>query len=155
MSEKLDLDALELACKTWESNMGFAPFANAPQVLGLIARIRELEGINDELLRCAQHAGEAVAWMTHHDEPMIFPTRGEAELHCDDDEEPIALYAAPQPAALPEGFVLVKAETVEWLLGERGEFECQPEQYFRGQPAPYFWRKALREAIAAAPQPRE
>ena len=33
------------------------------------------------------------AWATHHDEPMLFPTREEAKLHCDDDEEPIALYA--------------------------------------------------------------
>lgn len=44
-------------------------------------------------------------------------------------------------------YVLVKAETVEWLLGERSTFECPPEQYFRGKPAPFWWRKQLREAI--------
>ncbi|SPA24538.1 hypothetical protein CBM2637_A140074 [Cupriavidus taiwanensis] len=44
---------------------------------------------------------EPVAWMTHHDEPMIFPTRSEAEQHCDDDEQPIALYAAPAPVVSP------------------------------------------------------
>ena len=33
------------------------------------------------------------AWATHHDEPMLFPTLEEAAMHCDDDEEPIALYA--------------------------------------------------------------
>jgi hypothetical protein len=32
-------------------------------------------------------------YATHHDEPMLFPTREEAALHCDDDEEPIALVA--------------------------------------------------------------
>ena len=36
---------------------------------------------------------EAVAWMTHHDEPMIFRTREEAILYCYFDEDPIALYA--------------------------------------------------------------
>jgi hypothetical protein len=40
-----------------------------------------------------------VAWMTHHDEPMLFPTREEALTHCDDNEEPIALYTAQALAA--------------------------------------------------------
>ena len=35
---------------------------------------------------------ETVAWMTHHDEPMIFLTRSEALDYCDYDEEPIPLY---------------------------------------------------------------
>jgi len=35
---------------------------------------------------------DPIAWMTHHDEPMIFPTRAEAELHCDAGEEPIPLH---------------------------------------------------------------
>ena len=43
-------------------------------------------------------ASEPAAWMTHHDEPMLFPSRAEAAQYCDDDESPIALYAAPQPA---------------------------------------------------------
>lgn len=34
-----------------------------------------------------------IGWATHHDEPMLFPTREEAALHCDADEEPIALVA--------------------------------------------------------------
>lgn len=42
-----------------------------------------------------------VAWMTHHDEPMLFPTDEEARSYCDDDEQPIPLYAAPV-AAQPE-----------------------------------------------------
>jgi hypothetical protein len=44
-----------------------------------------------------QAKSEAVAWMTHHDEPMLFPTREEAASYCADDEEPIPL-AAPQEA---------------------------------------------------------
>lgn len=45
---------------------------------------------------------EAVAWMTHHDDPMLFPTRAEAETYCDDDEDPIPLYAAPTTLRQPE-----------------------------------------------------
>lgn len=38
-------------------------------------------------------------WATHHEPPMLFPTREEAAAHCADDEQPIALapIAAPQP----------------------------------------------------------
>jgi hypothetical protein len=32
-----------------------------------------------------------VAWATHHDEPMLWPTEQEASAYCDDDEEPIPL----------------------------------------------------------------
>ena len=39
-------------------------------------------------------AQEAVAWMTHHDEPMLYPTFAEAAAYCDDGEPPIPLYAA-------------------------------------------------------------
>lgn len=37
------------------------------------------------------------AWATHHDTPMLFTTKEDAALYCEDDEEPIPLYAAPQP----------------------------------------------------------
>ena len=43
---------------------------------------------------------EPVGWATHHDEPMLFPTWREAAMHCDDGEEPIALYAAPPSTEL-------------------------------------------------------
>jgi hypothetical protein len=43
--------------------------------------------------------GDAVAWATHHEPPMLFPTQAEAAAYCDDDARPIALYATPQPAA--------------------------------------------------------
>ncbi|MCH1880427.1 hypothetical protein MJ863_12620 [Alcaligenes ammonioxydans] len=39
-----------------------------------------------------------VAWMTHHDEPMLFPTEREAQSYCDDDEHPIPLYVDPVAA---------------------------------------------------------
>lgn len=44
--------------------------------------------------------GQAVAWMTHHDEPMLYPTFSEAAAYCDDDEPPIPLYAAPPAHAV-------------------------------------------------------
>jgi hypothetical protein len=34
-----------------------------------------------------------VAWMTHHDEPMLFLTQLEALEYCDDDELPVPLYS--------------------------------------------------------------
>lgn len=37
---------------------------------------------------------DIIGWATHHEPPMLFPTREEAVLHCDDDEEPIPLVAA-------------------------------------------------------------
>lgn len=39
---------------------------------------------------------EVAAWMTHHDEPMLFPTEREAACLCDDDERPIALIIKPE-----------------------------------------------------------
>lgn len=34
---------------------------------------------------------EVVGFATHHDEPMLLPSKGEATIHCDDGEEPVAL----------------------------------------------------------------
>lgn len=39
------------------------------------------------------------AWMTHHDEPMLFPTEAEAQSYCD-DEQPIPLNEAPVSAKM-------------------------------------------------------
>lgn len=36
--------------------------------------------------------GEPVAWMTKHDEPMLFPSLDEAASFCDEDEQPAPLY---------------------------------------------------------------
>lgn len=46
----------------------------------------------------AQCAGEPVAWMTHHDEPMLFPTAAEAAAYCEDDEQPVPLFRSPAQA---------------------------------------------------------
>lgn len=43
---------------------------------------------------------EPVAFMTHHDEPMLFPTWDEAVQYCDDDESPISLFHADDVAKL-------------------------------------------------------
>ena len=43
---------------------------------------------------------ESVAFMTHHDEPMLFPTWDEAVQYCDDDESPISLFHADDVAKL-------------------------------------------------------
>lgn len=51
---------------------------------------------------------ESVAWRTHHDEPMLFPTRAEAVDYCDDDEPPIPLYE--HPAIEPAGEVVVTTD---------------------------------------------
>ena len=56
---------------------------------------------NQSMIDTKQHDGyslqaEPVAWMTHHDEPLLFLTEIEAAEYCDDDERPIPLYAVPQ-----------------------------------------------------------
>lgn len=43
---------------------------------------------------------DPVAFMTHHDDPMLFPTWGEAVQYCDDDESPISLFHAADVAKL-------------------------------------------------------
>lgn len=58
-----------------------------------------------------------------------------------------------QPAVnqqLPEGHTAVKTETLQWLLGEAGGFECPKDEYFNGIQPKFWWRRHLRAAIAAA-----
>ncbi|HHA2674538.1 TPA: hypothetical protein ACOECQ_000596 [Stenotrophomonas maltophilia] len=50
------------------------------------------------LLAARQPVGEAVAWMTHHDEPMLFPTAAEAAAYSEDDEQPVPLFRSPAQA---------------------------------------------------------
>src|SRR6185312_12248372 len=40
-----------------------------------------------------------MAWMTHHDEPMLFLVTEEAAAYCDDDEMPIPLFVHPPAQA--------------------------------------------------------
>ena len=49
---------------------------------------------------------EPVAWATHHDEPLFFPSEKEACKYCDDDEMPIPIYAAPMPPSVPDAHEL-------------------------------------------------
>jgi len=64
---------------------------------------------------------EPVAWMTHHAEPMLFPTREEASDYCEDEESPIPLYAAPLPGnAAPPAQAVDLAENLLSVLIEEG-----------------------------------
>ncbi len=56
-----------------------------------------------DYLAARQPVGEPVAWMTHHDEPMLFPTAAEAAAYCEDDEQPVPLYTAPPAQAVDLG----------------------------------------------------
>ncbi len=62
-----------------------------------------------------QPVGEPVAWMTHHDEPMLFPTAAEAAAYCEDDEQPVPLFRSPAQAVdleqMPDGWSLSKKTT--------------------------------------------
>lgn len=69
-------------------------------------------------LAARQPVGEPVAWMTHHDEPMLYPTFAEAAAYCDDDEPPIPLYAAPFAQAVDLGLQLDRYDA--GLLGDGG-----------------------------------
>lgn len=72
-----------------------------------------------------QPVGGAVAWMTHHDEPMLFPTAAEAADYCEDDEQPVPLFRSPAqavdlgPASIPD------TPEVRDILG-RPNFWCSP-----------------------------
>jgi hypothetical protein len=94
-------------------------------------RICAPEPVVDKALEDALSAlahQDAIAWATHHDEPMLFPTRAEAAMHCDDDEEPIALYPAPlasegfsahdMTSAAAGGFRAGKSSPAEKQVGE-------------------------------------
>jgi len=63
----------------------------AEPILAAIAELREA-------LAARQPVGEPVAWMTHHDEPMLFPTATEAAAYCEDDEQPVPLFRSPAQA---------------------------------------------------------
>lgn len=63
----------------------------------------EATRIQQAALAARQPVGEPVAWMTHHDEPMLYPTFVEAAAYCDDDEPPTPLYAATPAQAVDWG----------------------------------------------------
>lgn len=63
--------------------------------------------------------------------------------------------APPKQPSVPPGYALVPVAALKWLHGEEGEFDCPPEGYFRGKPAPYWWRSVFRKMCADAPQPKD
>ncbi|AEM50756.1 hypothetical protein [Stenotrophomonas maltophilia] len=66
--------------------------------LGTIADDDKCVAILAAALAARQPVGEPVAWMTHHDEPMLFPTAAEAAAYCEDDEQPVPLFRSPAQA---------------------------------------------------------
>lgn len=82
-----------------------------------------------------QPVGEPVAWMTHHDEPMLFPTAAEAAAYCEDDEQPVPLFRSPAQAVdLRTGIKAIAAERERQLQAE-GFTRDGDQQYRRGELA--------------------
>lgn len=65
---------------------------------------------------------EPVAFMTRHDEPMLFPTWDEAVQYCDDDESPISLFHADDVAKLQAENEALKAQLAA-MTQELDKFE--------------------------------
>jgi hypothetical protein len=96
-------------------------------------------------------------------EPIKLPAKN-ACFYCGEDhgnlpcpgQSPIA---KPKPLSaaqrVPEGMVLIPGSALRWLFGEEGKFECPPERYFRGHPAPFWWRSVFRDKLSAAPEQAE
>lgn len=78
---------------------------------------------------------------------FVYPTKFYKALRAALDKPALA-----QQPAVPPDMRLVPESTLRWLFGEEGEFECPPEKYFKGRPAPYWWRGVLREKLNAAPE---
>ena len=64
---------------------------------------------------------EPVAWMTNHDEPLLFPTKNEASQYCNEDEEPQPLYTSPPKEPL-------------WIRNKEGKLELHapPQREWQG-----------------------
>lgn len=190
MSENLDFE--ELAWRMTVANDMGKSSIDMPisDVSALIARIRELESFRQAvldpenqpsqygtiLMERAQHAGEAkpVAWMTPSDwakEPLATCSKSVANAWRYDNRQVTPLYAAPQPAALPEGWVPVSERLPEAsgdYLVYRPDAHRMPAadptvciRYYtpganRGNDC---WRGAHRVThwmpLPSAPQPRE
>jgi hypothetical protein len=67
---------------------------NAALRAQLSAQVKETaDSLHDDAVKLKAAAVRPIAWATHHDEPMLFPTLKEAAMYCDDGEEPIPLVA--------------------------------------------------------------
>ncbi len=63
-----------------------------------------------------------------------------------DAEQTIATLAA-QVEALRGDAVVVPRDVWDWLMGESGEFVCDPAHYFRGKPPTWWWRGELSRRV--------
>ena len=81
----------------------------------------------DHWIKTRQPVGqEPVAWMTHHDEPMLFPTAAETAAYCEDDEQPVPLFRSPTQAvdlgqfrvAVMHAYGLIENNEMRAKLGE-------------------------------------
>ncbi|MDR0257765.1 MAG: hypothetical protein LBI83_18705 [Stenotrophomonas maltophilia] len=110
--ERLFISAVEMLTKI-SLHLGLEP--NSDGVEPMLAAI--------DALAARQPVGEPVAWMTHHDEPMLFPTAAEAAAYCEDDEQPVPLYAAPPAQAVDHHAALLAEERAH------GEIIDQRDRY--------------------------
>ncbi|MHC1665791.1 hypothetical protein ACODUI_11665 [Stenotrophomonas geniculata] len=106
----------ELWQAAWESALSAQPSPGGQDALAVIEELAELnracaaldpdyKGPTEAAVQTAlaalaarQPVGEPVAWMTHHDEPMLLPTAAEAADYCEDDEQPVPLFRSPAQA---------------------------------------------------------
>lgn len=91
------------------------PLAPVENVTELELHSTEANATGADAAPPAQSAGQlAFAWATHHDEPMLFLDREEAALYCEDDEQPIPLYAAPVNASEPVAWRYRESKEEKW-----------------------------------------
>jgi hypothetical protein len=83
---------------------------------------------------------EPVAFMTHHDEPMLFPTWDEAVQYCDDDESPISLFHAADVAKLQMERVS-QEERIATMTEERDNWQRQSSDN---------WNSAVKNGLMLA-----
>lgn len=145
----------------YQDNNSFEPFDD---LLGLLSQIDNMicgwkepaavpDGLVDTLRKFnAWRKGEIHEWnVGMHSGPDPQEITKAIDTAC-----AILSSEATVPAQVPDGYTPVKTDTVLWLLGEKDDFECPPGQFFRGKPAPYFWRRRLRaDAMLAAAQKKE
>lgn len=67
---------------------------------------------------------EVVACATHHDEPMLFPSKREAAMYCDDGEEPLALIHISDYEALQAECDRLQAEYEQLISYTKNGIEC-------------------------------
>lgn len=164
----------------WQAALSAQPSPGGQDALDCIGRIEEAiefrvphdiyAAVHGELaelkaaLATRQPVGEPVAWMTNHDEPMLFPTAAEAAAYCEDDEQPVPLFRSRAqdvdlPYSLdadPAGIRTRVADVITGTLMVGAQGHTPPPAGHWAEP---FWRAAradaalqvkMREALWAA-----